>query len=39
MKPRVYILINGILNWPGESDGWTDRGVTWLNLHTEAKAE
>lgn len=36
---RVYILINGILTRPGASDGWTDRGVTWLNLHTAGKGE
>lgn len=36
---RVFILVNGILNNPGASDGWTDRGVTWLNIKTEGKAE
>lgn len=36
---RAFICINGILNNPGESDGWTDRATTWLNLHTEGKAE
>ncbi len=37
--PLVFICVNGILNNPGESDGWTDRAVTWLNLRTPAKAE
>lgn len=36
---RVFILINGILVLPGDSQGWTDRGVTWLNTRTDAKAE
>lgn len=39
MTKRVFILVNGILTNPGATDGWTDRGVTWLNLHTEGKAE
>jgi hypothetical protein len=26
-----YIAINGIRTNPGESDGWTDRFVTWIN--------
>jgi hypothetical protein len=36
---RVVICVNGILTDPGASDGWTDRAVTWLHLHTEARAE
>lgn len=36
---RVFICINGILSDPGASDGWTDRAVTWLHLHTEHRAE
>jgi hypothetical protein len=35
----VFICINGILTNPGDADGWTDRAVTWLNLHTAGKAE
>ena len=27
----VFIAINGILTNPGESEGWTDRFVTWVN--------
>ena len=30
---RVYIAINGILNFPGGSRNWTGRAVTWLHLH------
>lgn len=38
--PRhVWIAVNGILSWSGESDGWTDRAVTWLHLHTSSRAE
>jgi len=36
---QVFILVNGILTLPGDSQGWTDRGVTWINSRTEAKAE
>lgn len=36
---RVFILVNGILTWPGDSEGWTDRGVTWLQTRTTARAE
>lgn len=36
---RVFICVNGILTNPGESDGWTDRAVTWLHIRTEARAE
>lgn len=36
---RAWICINGILTNPGDAEGWTDRAVTWLNLHTEGKAE
>jgi hypothetical protein len=38
-QPRVWICINGILTRPGDAEGWTDRAVTWLNLHTSGKAE
>lgn len=37
--PTAYICINGILTNPGDAEGWTDRAVTWLNLHTPGKAE
>lgn len=36
---HVFILVNGILNLPGGSDGWCDRGVTWLHLNTASRAE
>jgi hypothetical protein len=36
---RVFILVNGILARPGDSEGWTDRGVTWIQTRTTAKAE
>lgn len=39
MSRHVIICVNGILTNPGDSDGWTDRAVTWLHLHTEAHAE
>ena len=38
--PRtVWVCINGILTLPGDSEGWTDRAVTWLQTRTTAKAE
>lgn len=36
---RVFIFANGILTLPGDSDGWTDRAVTWTHLWTEARGE
>lgn len=39
MNPHVFICINGILSNPGESDGWTDRAVTWLHLNSDSRAE
>lgn len=36
---HVWICINGILTNPGDAEGWTDRAVTWLHLHTESRAE
>lgn len=30
-RRTCYIAINGIRSNPGESDGWTDRFVTWIN--------
>lgn len=34
MARRVFIFINGILATPGDSDGWTDRAVTWMHTRT-----
>jgi pimeloyl-ACP methyl ester carboxylesterase len=31
--PRAYIFVNGILAFPGDSEGWTDRAVTWTHVH------
>lgn len=36
---RVFICVNGILNRPGDSEGWTDRAVTWLHTRTRFHAE
>lgn len=36
---HAFICINGILSDPGDSEGWTDRAVTWLHVRTEARAE
>lgn len=36
---QVFICVNGILTNPGDAEGWTDRAVTWLHLHTDARAE
>lgn len=36
---HAFICINGILNNPGDAEGWTDRAVTWLHLRTGVKAE
>ena len=38
-KNTVYIFVNGILNFPGDAEGWTDRAVTWINKNTDAKGE
>lgn len=38
-EKRVFVCINGILSAPGDSDGWTDRAVTWLQTNTPYKAE
>ena len=35
----VYIFINGIRAFPGDSRGWTDRAVTWTHLNTAHRAE
>jgi len=39
MKTKVAICIPGILSKPEDSDGWTDRAVTWFHTHTKIKAE
>lgn len=40
MSDRLaYVFINGILTLPGDSEGWTDRAVTWINTRTADKAE
>lgn len=36
---HVLVFINGILAAPGDSEGWTDRAVTWSHLHTPFRAE
>lgn len=36
---HVFIFVNGILANPGAHDGWTDRAVTWVHLHTHHRAE
>jgi len=36
---RVYIYVNGILTWPGDSKNWNGRAVTWTHINSEAKAE
>lgn len=35
----VFILVNGILTFPGESDNWNGKGVTSIHLHTPHRAE
>lgn len=32
---RVYIYVNGILTWPGDSKNWNGRAVTWTNISSE----
>lgn len=39
VQPTVWVCINGILTLPEDSEGWTDRAVTWLQTRTAAKAE
>lgn len=36
---KVFVCVNGILNLPGKSQGWTDRAVTWLHVNTPHTAE
>lgn len=35
----VWVFVNGILAFPGKSQGWTDRAVTWLQCRRVGKAE
>lgn len=37
--PIVELNVNGILNWPTDADGWTDRAVTMAHLHLGRHAE
>lgn len=39
MKRTAFHFINGILTFPGESENWNGRAVTWAHTHTGAKAE
>jgi pimeloyl-ACP methyl ester carboxylesterase len=36
---QAFHLVNGINTFPGCSTNWNGRGVTWLHVNTEAKAE
>lgn len=38
-RPCVWVFVNGILTFPGKSQGWTDRAVTWLQCRYKHKAE
>lgn len=38
-KKTIYLLVNGILNFPGSSKNWNGRGVTWIMTKTPYKAE
>ena len=33
MKGTVYILVNGILTFPGQSKNWNERGEDWININ------
>lgn len=35
----VYLLVNGILTFPGAAKNWNGRGVTWVHTNTEGRAE
>lgn len=39
MPKRVYIYVNGIMTWPGDSKNWNGRATTWTHLYTDARAE
>jgi len=36
---KIFLYVNGILTWPGESKNWTGRAVTWSHIHSAFKAE
>lgn len=38
MAREIYILVNGILTWPGLSKNWNRRGVTAIHLATGGRA-
>ena len=31
MNRTAFIVVNGVLNYPGSASNWTDRAVTWFN--------
>lgn len=39
MAEKIFVFINGILTWPGASENWTGRAVTWTHIHSPFKAE
>ena len=39
MPQRVTIYVNGILTFPGSSNNWNGRAVTWTHLNRDARAE
>jgi len=39
MDKTVFIYVNGILNFPADSENWNGRAVTWTHLHTPHRAE
>jgi hypothetical protein len=38
-KRTVYIWVNGILTFPGDSNNWNGKAATWINIHTPHKSE
>ena len=36
---KAYLLVNGIDTFPGVSANWNGRGVTWIHVTTDYKAE
>lgn len=38
-KKTIYLLIPGILNFPGDSSNWVGRGVTHVMINSPHKAE
>jgi hypothetical protein len=38
-KKLVYIWVNGILTFPGDSNNWNGKAATWINIHTPHKSE